>query len=125
MYSIPKAIAFLFFFNGRQITVMQNWVFDLFHISVDMNSSSEYRHFYLLKTQLRFNLVPPKNSYLGCDFCFNICGQGHGLQILWKADCEKGTLFRTGAYLPSGKMGREERRNRANSLRNGPMPGEV
>lgn len=49
------------------------------------------------------------------------------MQILWKANCRKGTSLRIGACLPSGEMGRggEERRNRANRLRNGPVPKEV
>lgn len=100
------------FFFKRKVTVMQNlFAFYFFYMSVDTNSSSECSHFYPFKTQLQFNLLLPKNSYLGCDFCFNICGQGQqGCSL--RLTVGKGR-FRTGACLCPGEIGREEKRNRA------------
>lgn len=89
MYAIPKAMAFFFKWT---IIEMQNLFFVVFfyllYISVDTNSSA-CSHFCLLKSQLWYNLLPPKNSYLGCDFHFNICEQGHHGR---KTDCGKGML---------------------------------
>jgi hypothetical protein len=60
-----------------------------FYISVGTNGSSEGSHFYLLKAQLKFNLLLPKNSYLGFDFCFLTSVARTGWHI-GSVDCGKG-----------------------------------